>query len=114
MTAISFDHYEKLWLKEIKCTVVNVEKDNCPLKECPLCVASVPNESSSGTRLFEANGYLLHVNNGDTNGVNTFATVPLCILSEVRLRFLCPDDLEEVRALCQDWFPIGEQISIIK
>lgn len=33
-------------------------------------------------------------------------TVPLCILGEVQLRFLCPDDLEEVRSLCQDWFPI--------
>ncbi|XP_066587446.1 N-alpha-acetyltransferase 60 [Prorops nasuta] len=33
-------------------------------------------------------------------------TVPLCVLGEVQLRFLCPDDLEEVRALCQDWFPI--------
>jgi len=35
-------------------------------------------------------------------------TVPLCVLGEVQLRFLCPDDLEEVRSLCQDWFPIGE------
>ncbi|KAH0946062.1 hypothetical protein HN011_005218 [Eciton burchellii] len=33
-------------------------------------------------------------------------TVPLCVLGEVQLRFLCPDDLEEVRSLCQDWFPI--------
>ncbi|XP_063992976.1 N-alpha-acetyltransferase 60 [Diachasmimorpha longicaudata] len=33
-------------------------------------------------------------------------TVPLCLLGDVQLRFLCPDDLEEVRALCQDWFPI--------
>jgi len=38
-------------------------------------------------------------------------TVPLCILGEVQLRFLCPDDLEEVRSLCQDWFPIGEHLS---
>lgn len=37
-------------------------------------------------------------------------TVPLCVLGEVQLRFLCPDDLEEVRSLCQDWFPIGEHI----
>lgn len=35
-------------------------------------------------------------------------TVPLCILADVRLRFLCPDDLEEVRELCKDWFPIGK------
>ncbi|XP_066139347.1 N-alpha-acetyltransferase 60 isoform X2 [Euwallacea fornicatus] len=27
-------------------------------------------------------------------------------LAEVQLRFLCPDDLDEVRALCQEWFPI--------
>lgn len=39
----------------------------------------------------------------------TSVTVPLCVLGEVQLRFLCPDDLEEVRALCQDWFPIGER-----
>ena len=38
-------------------------------------------------------------------------TVPLCVLGEVQLRFLCPDDLEEVRSLCQDWFPIGERLS---
>lgn len=38
----------------------------------------------------------------------TPVTVPLCVLGEVQLRFLCPDDLEEVRSLCQDWFPIGE------
>lgn len=38
----------------------------------------------------------------------TTSAVPLCVLGEVQLRFLCPDDLEEVRSLCQDWFPIGE------
>ncbi|CAH1129834.1 unnamed protein product [Ceutorhynchus assimilis] len=27
-------------------------------------------------------------------------------LADVQLRFLCPNDLDEVRALCQDWFPI--------
>lgn len=36
----------------------------------------------------------------------TTSAVPLCVLGEVQLRFLCPDDLEEVRSLCQDWFPI--------
>lgn len=40
----------------------------------------------------------------------TPATVPLCVLGDVQLRFLCPDDLEEVRALCQDWFPIGTML----
>lgn len=29
-----------------------------------------------------------------------------CSLKDVQLRFLCPDDLEEVRTLCRDWFPI--------
>lgn len=33
-------------------------------------------------------------------------SVPLCSTSEVQLRFLNPDDLDEVRTLCQDWFPI--------
>lgn len=33
-------------------------------------------------------------------------TVPLCVLGDVQLRFLCPDDLEEVRTLCREWFPI--------
>lgn len=35
-------------------------------------------------------------------------TVPLCVLGDVQLRFLCPDDLEEVRTLCREWFPIGK------
>ncbi|XP_022915756.1 N-alpha-acetyltransferase 60 isoform X2 [Onthophagus taurus] len=34
------------------------------------------------------------------------AKVPLYSLADVQLRFLCPNDLDEVRALCQDWFPI--------
>ncbi|XP_060519454.1 N-alpha-acetyltransferase 60 [Cylas formicarius] len=33
-------------------------------------------------------------------------TIHLCSLADVQLRFLCPEDLDEVRALCQDWFPI--------
>lgn len=41
-------------------------------------------------------------------------TVPLCVLGEVQLRFLCPDDLEEVRSLCQDWFPIGEHLESVE
>lgn len=39
------------------------------------------------------------------------ASVPLCLTSDVQLRFLCPDDLEEVRTLCQDWFPIDYPFS---
>lgn len=43
---------------------------------------------------------------------HTSATsVPLCLTSDVQLRFLCPDDLEEVRTLCQDWFPIDYPFS---
>lgn len=37
--------------------------------------------------------------------------VPLCSLADVQLRFLCPGDLDEVRALCQDWFPIDYPLS---
>ncbi|XP_045103010.1 N-alpha-acetyltransferase 60-like [Portunus trituberculatus] len=32
--------------------------------------------------------------------------VPLCSLAELKLRFLCPSDLPEVKALCREWFPI--------
>lgn len=38
-------------------------------------------------------------------------SVPLYLTSDVQLRFLCPDDLEEVRTLCQDWFPIDYPFS---
>lgn len=38
-------------------------------------------------------------------------SVPLCSVNDVQLRFLCPDDLEEVRTLCQDWFPIDYPLS---
>ncbi|KAL7297340.1 hypothetical protein TKK_0009732 [Trichogramma kaykai] len=44
--------------------------------------------------------------NSDSSSRGVNSTVPLCLLSDVQLRFLCPDDLEEVQALCQDWFPI--------
>ena len=30
----------------------------------------------------------------------------LCIQREIQLRFLCPDDISEVKKLCTDWFPI--------
>lgn len=32
--------------------------------------------------------------------------ISLCSLAEVQLRFLCPNDLEEVKGLCEEWFPI--------
>uniref|UniRef100_A0A182N1Q6 N-alpha-acetyltransferase 60 n=1 Tax=Anopheles dirus TaxID=7168 RepID=A0A182N1Q6_9DIPT len=40
-----------------------------------------------------------------------YPSVPLCSANDVQLRFLCPDDLEEVRTLCQDWFPIDYPLS---
>lgn len=32
--------------------------------------------------------------------------VPLCNDSNVQLRFLCPEDVPEVKKLCTEWFPI--------
>ncbi|KAL1129179.1 hypothetical protein AAG570_013709, partial [Ranatra chinensis] len=37
---------------------------------------------------------------------STKKEVPLCNLSNLQLRFLCPSDLKEVRSLCRAWFPI--------
>ncbi|KAH8302931.1 hypothetical protein KR044_012028, partial [Drosophila immigrans] len=37
--------------------------------------------------------------------------VPLCSINDVQLRFLVPDDLTEVRTLCQEWFPIDYPLS---
>ncbi|EDV51247.1 N-alpha-acetyltransferase 60 isoform X2 [Drosophila erecta] len=37
--------------------------------------------------------------------------VPLCSINDVQLRFLVPDDLTEVRQLCQEWFPIDYPLS---
>lgn len=45
------------------------------------------------------------------SGSGASALMPLCSTSDVQLRFLCPDDLEEVRTLCQDWFPIDYPLS---
>lgn len=39
-------------------------------------------------------------------GHGEVARVPICSLPHVELRFLQPGDLEEVRELCQDWFPV--------
>lgn len=52
--------------------------------------------------------YGRHHYTNNTSRQASSVTVPLCVRGEVQLRFLCPEDLEEVRALCQDWFPIGE------
>ncbi|KAJ1523021.1 hypothetical protein ONE63_002153 [Megalurothrips usitatus] len=44
-------------------------------------------------------------------GFDWYADTPkpcskLCNLSNLQLRFLCPADIQEVQALCSDWFPI--------
>ena len=33
-------------------------------------------------------------------------SVPLVNCMELQLRFLCPQDVEQVKLLCRDWFPI--------
>ncbi|KAG8286909.1 N-alpha-acetyltransferase 60 [Homalodisca vitripennis] len=48
--------------------------------------------------------YAAETNHPSKNCMNK--AVPLCSLTNLQLRFLCPTDLPEVRALCQDWFPI--------
>ncbi|KAK7085621.1 N-alpha-acetyltransferase 60 [Halocaridina rubra] len=37
---------------------------------------------------------------------NKSGKVPLSSLAELKLRFLCPNDLPEVKTLCRQWFPI--------
>lgn len=51
------------------------------------------------------------INDYTTVGQQAHSAIPLCLTSDVQLRFLCPDDLEEVRTLCQDWFPIDYPFS---
>ncbi|XP_017778050.1 PREDICTED: N-alpha-acetyltransferase 60 [Nicrophorus vespilloides] len=58
-------------------------------------------------------GFSWYQNNG-RDSVEHFVgngRVPLYSLADVQLRFLCPNDLDEVRALCQDWFPIEYPLS---
>uniref|UniRef100_A0A182RX08 N-alpha-acetyltransferase 60 n=1 Tax=Anopheles funestus TaxID=62324 RepID=A0A182RX08_ANOFN len=50
-------------------------------------------------------------NNERLHNSYEYPSVPLCSANDVQLRFLCPDDLEEVRTLCQDWFPIDYPLS---
>ncbi|GJQ84267.1 hypothetical protein Trydic_g2931 [Trypoxylus dichotomus] len=54
----------------------------------------------AGTNWYQNNGC------GITSELLCEPKVPLYSLADVQLRFLCPNDLDEVRALCQDWFPI--------
>lgn len=42
----------------------------------------------------------------EQDGISEPHVVPLCSLAELKLRFLCPSDLPEVKALCREWFPI--------
>lgn len=48
---------------------------------------------------------------GDLSTAPAYNVMPLCSTADVQLRFLCPDDLDEVRTLCQDWFPIDYPLS---
>ncbi|GAB6025837.1 N-alpha-acetyltransferase 60 [Chamberlinius hualienensis] len=32
--------------------------------------------------------------------------VPLCSSTAIQLRFLCPEDVDEVKKLCSEWFPV--------
>ncbi|XP_031346504.1 N-alpha-acetyltransferase 60 [Photinus pyralis] len=51
-----------------------------------------------------------HTNRSDEN-CSVDVQLPICSLADVQLRFLCPTDLDEVRALCQEWFPIEYPIT---
>lgn len=42
------------------------------------------------------------------------SSIPMSSSAQIQLRFLVPDDLNEVRALCQDWFPIEYPLSWYK
>ncbi|KAI5697148.1 hypothetical protein M8J75_005889 [Diaphorina citri] len=55
----------------------------------------------------------LHSNHNHNNNNNS-KSVPICGLNNLQLRFLCPSDLKEVQALCQDWFPIDYPLSWYK
>lgn len=42
----------------------------------------------------------------NSNSIMNEEKKPCYSLENIQLRFLCPNDLNEVRALCRDWFPI--------
>lgn len=52
-----------------------------------------------------------HTNSRSDEKCSVEVQLPLCSLDDVQLRFLCPTDLDEVRALCQEWFPIEYPIT---
>ncbi|CAG9856319.1 unnamed protein product [Phyllotreta striolata] len=54
----------------------------------------------------DINWYQTNGKYSDGSSAKNEKTISLYSLADVQLRFLCPDDLEEVRALCQEWFPI--------
>ncbi|XP_018325946.1 uncharacterized protein LOC108737545 isoform X2 [Agrilus planipennis] len=60
----------------------------------------------AGISWYQANGITI-----TTERCKVEAQVPLCSLADVQLRFLCPNDLGEVRALCQELFPIEYPLS---
>uniref|UniRef100_A0A0K8TKZ5 N-alpha-acetyltransferase 60 n=1 Tax=Tabanus bromius TaxID=304241 RepID=A0A0K8TKZ5_TABBR len=55
--------------------------------------------------------YQKHKTGQDGHKATPSEHVPLGSTTDVQLRFLCPDDLGEVRTLCQDWFPIDYPLS---
>ncbi|XP_030372553.1 N-alpha-acetyltransferase 60 isoform X2 [Scaptodrosophila lebanonensis] len=57
--------------------------------------------------------YNKHYNASASNDISRVDCdhVPLCSINDVQLRFLVPDDLTEVRTLCQEWFPIDYPLS---
>lgn len=68
------------------------------------------NNSTSNKKSNRNNSQTQVLSNGvcsiDEIYMNGSNWVSLNSLAEVQLRFLCPGDLDEVRSLCQDWFPI--------
>ncbi|XP_014206447.1 N-alpha-acetyltransferase 60 [Copidosoma floridanum] len=119
MSAVSFEryHYEPAWLKRASSScnepIAPVNNEKCEFCNVDASVYGSNDDDEEGRPV----GYA-HSRYGDDEeedeletecpsaGRGAPATVPLCVLGDVQLRFLCPDDLEEVRSLCQVWFPI--------
>ena len=43
---------------------------------------------------------------GEKNGSARKQTEEAYIEGDIKLRFLCPDDVEAVKNLCREWFPV--------
>lgn len=55
--------------------------------------------------------FVFRYNHNGRSEARSSENIQLCSSGDVILRFLCPEDLEEVRTLCQDWFPIDYPLS---